>query len=93
MQYVCIKDGRIQHPVVLEISIEVAELETTLFSNMNAVDKYHKIGNDLLFLKKLNHSLFDKNYFDLSGSEKKEYQAEVLVKTWIPLKFIKNIKM
>ena len=91
MQYICVKDGRIQHPVILEISIEVAELETTLFSDINAVDKNHKIGGDLSFLRKINHSLFSKDYRDLSISEKKEFQAEVLIKTWIPIKFIKNI--
>lgn len=92
MQYICKKDGRIQDPVILEISIEVAELETTLFSNMNAVCKNHEIGDNLSFLRKINYKLFNKNYFYLSDSEKKEYQAEILVQTWVPIKFIKNIQ-
>lgn len=90
MIYICKKDGRISDPIVLEVSIDVAEIDATLFSDINAADKSHKIGNDISFLRKINSKLFSRNYLELSTIERKEYQAEILVKTWIPMKFIKQ---
>lgn len=91
MLYICKKSQRITNPVILEISIEVATISTTLFSDINAADRYHKIGEDIAFLRQLNYGLFKRSYFDLSEVEKKKYQAEILVKSYIPTKFIKNL--
>lgn len=91
MMYVCQKTQRISTPVIMEISIEVANFLTTLFSDINAADKSHRVGDNLQFIKSLNFVIFNRHYFDLSELEKKQYQAEILVKTHIPSKYIINL--
>lgn len=75
----------------LEIDRSVALLEDTLFSNVNATDKYVKISSDFNFLKSLNFRIFNKRWNTLNSQEKKEYQAEILVKEFLPIKYITNI--
>ena len=89
MKYIAMKDGRIQNPVVLLIDVEVAYLKETLFSDMNATKTGHKIGGTL------NEIRFDvvklPNHFDLEEPEKSFYQAEILVKTFVPKRYIVNL--
>lgn len=92
MMYVAVNEGRLNNPVVLEISKEVCFFEKTMFSNMNATDKLHSQSDTPDFLRELHFPLFNRNYNDLDASNRKYYQAEVLVKTWIPIEFITNIK-
>ena len=77
--------------VWLEISLEVACLKETLFSNMNATDNNVLIGDDLDFLKTIDFNVFRYNYKDLDYKGKKRYQAEILVKDFIPIDYITNI--
>lgn len=92
MKHVALKEGRISDPVTLEISIEVIFWEHTEFSTMNAADGKTSKGKSIDILRKCKFELFNKKYFDLEEDDKKYHQAEVLVKTWVPLEFINNIK-
>jgi len=77
--------------VWLEISLEVACFEETLFSDINATDNNVKIGNSLDFLKTIDLDVFKYQYRDLDYNAKKKYQAEILVKKFLPIKYITNI--
>ena len=92
MKFICIKSKRILNPVNLEIDTSVAEFEHTLFSDINAAANDHNLGTSYVFLNSLDFSVLKKNYFDLSEIGKKKYQAEILVRTWIPSKYILNLK-
>jgi hypothetical protein len=91
MKYVAIDEGRITKPYLLNVSTEVCYFENTKFSDMNAADKRHKNEDSANFLSTLKFNLFEKKYFDLNAIEKKQYQAEVLIKTWIPAEYITNL--
>lgn len=91
MKYICIKTNRISNPVIIEISTEVALLESTIFSDINAADKNHETGNSLEFLKRINLAIRKKDYRYLSSTEKKQYQAEILVKSWVPKEYFLNL--
>ena len=91
MKHICMKSNRISQPEILIVSTEVAEFESTLFSDMNAADKRHTVGNNIEFLKKIDHTIFLRHYHFLSDYDKKKYQAEILVKTSVPIKYITNI--
>jgi len=90
MKHVAMDEGRITSPYILKVSIEVCYFENTRFSDMNAADRRHTNGDSVDFLSSLRFDLFHKRYFDLNQIEKKQHQAEVLVKTWIPAEFITN---
>ncbi len=75
----------------LEIDIEVACWETTLFSDRNATDNNVVVSESFDFLKQLNYDVFKKEYRQLDFISKKQYQAEILVKNFLPLQYITNI--
>jgi len=58
---------------------------------MNAADSQHINGDSVDFLSSLRFDLFHKNFFELDSFEKKLHQAEILVKTWIPVEYITNL--
>ena len=93
MQYVAMKDGRISNPRVLEIDLETAFWEDTLYADRNATKTGAQVGGTVDDLKAVRFGLFNRmmKYFDMSEEAKTYYQAEVLVKNFIPLKYIKNI--
>lgn len=92
MMYKALKDGRILHPVILEINPDVMTWSTTLFSDMNATKNGHNVGGTINDLNKVKLSIAqNSNYLTLSEAEKPYYQAEVLVQSHIPDKFILNI--
>lgn len=91
MKHVAMNEGRITRPFLLKVSIDVCYFENTRFSDMNAADRRHKDGDSVDFLNSLRFDLFHKRYFELNPIEKKQHQAEVLVKTWIPAEYITNI--
>lgn len=91
MLYVAQREGRINNPVFLEVSPEVIYLEDTLFSDENATANSVIIGCGLDDFKRINFA-FAKSGQWQNEQEKKLIQAEVLVKSHIPLSFIKNIK-
>lgn len=78
--------------VILKISTEVALIESTQFSNMNATDKLHTHGSSIENLKSINFEATQNTYLSsVDGIIFKQKQAEVMVKTFIPLKYILNI--
>jgi chemotaxis protein histidine kinase CheA len=92
MMYVARNEGRIQNSVILTISLEVAYLGQTRFANMNATRNGHKQGPIIDYLKAIHfETVKSPSHFDLEDSEKPYFQAEVLVKTWIPIEYITNI--
>ncbi|WP_223649430.1 DUF4433 domain-containing protein [Hymenobacter psoromatis] len=92
MLFIAKGDGRIQNPVILEISVEVALLKDTRFSNMNATKNGHQQGSEIEDLNRIRFDLVRlRNHFDIPQDEKHFYQAEVLVLERIPLEYITNI--
>jgi hypothetical protein len=99
MLFIAQKDGRISNPVWLDIDIEVAYFEQTEFSDKNAAafSSYTPIiGKEEQNLANIRFDILKKaervKHYNLSDNEKPFNQAEVLVKTWIPIEYIKNIE-
>lgn len=80
-----------QELVLLEISTKVACFENTRFSNMNATDNNMLCGETINSLQSVNFVAVKKTFVKKEDPDFKAHQAEVLVKTWIPLKYIINI--
>lgn len=94
MMFIAKDEGRITTPVILEIDPEVITFETTKFSNKNATITRENvsIGNSIDDLKKIHFNTVKiSKYFNLPEEEKSFFQAEVLVKTFIPIKYIRNV--
>lgn len=77
--------------VVLRISIDVATFRDTLFSDINATDSNHKNGPSLSDLQRVNFFATQRTYVSRTDPLFKALQAEVMVKTHVPLRFITNI--
>ncbi|MFM9950453.1 MAG: DarT ssDNA thymidine ADP-ribosyltransferase family protein [Saprospiraceae bacterium] len=98
MLYVAKKDRRISNEVWLYINVEVAYFENTEFSDKNAAafSSYTpNIGKDLSYLENIRFDVLKKaervKHYGLNEDEKPYNQAEVLIKTWIPIEYITNI--
>lgn len=77
--------------IILKISTEVALLKNTQFSDMNATDGMHSHGLNLADLEKVNFSATQRKYVKRDDPDFKYLQAEVMVKTCVPIKYIINI--
>ena len=92
MMYVAMNDGRISNPVILEIDPEVIYWVNTHYANMNATKNGANVGCEVEDFEAIHfHSVKAFNHFQLDISEQPYFQAEVLVKNFIPLKYIRNI--
>ena len=94
MMYVAMKDGRISNPVILEIDPEVIYWNESLYANLNAARYTIKpnIGPSISDFKQIHfQSVKARTHFDLPEEEQPYFQAEILVKNYIPLEYIKNI--
>ena len=94
MMYVAMKDGRITNPVILEIDPDVIYWEECLYANLNAASYKAKpsIGPTISDFKQIHfQSVKARKHFDLPEEEQPYFQAERLVKNFIPLEYIKNI--
>jgi len=92
MMYVAMNDGRITNPVILEIDLDVIYDEGSKYADRNATKNGAQVGGTLEAFKKIHfNSVTEDTHFDLDPDEQKYYQAEVLVKNFIPLSKIKNI--
>lgn len=76
---------------VLKIKIDVAFIKDTQFSDMNATDKRHTHGKQLRHLQMVDFDATKKHFLRKDDPKFKPHQAEVMVKTFIPLKYIENI--
>lgn len=74
--------------VLLKVKIDVACLEGTLFSDINATDNNHHHGGTLADLQRINIPATQQNYVSRESDIFKQHQAEVMVKTFIPLEYI-----
>ena len=77
--------------VLLEIKIDVAWFKDTLFSDMNATDGQHIHGGSIDHLKSVRFFATKRKYVSRNDDDFKYHQAEVMVKTFIPLRYIINI--
>ena len=77
--------------VVLKISTEVALLDDTKFSDMNAVDSKCRCEQGLKGLKLVNFAATKEKFLTNDNPLFKYKQAEILVKTHVPLEYILNI--
>lgn len=92
MMYVAMNDGRISNPVILEIDPEVAYWSYAQYADRNATKNGAKVGEEIDDFNRINFGALKVNkHFDLPEEEQMFYQAEVLVKNFIPLKYIMNI--
>lgn len=93
MMYVAMREGRISNPVILEIDLEVIYAENTKFADCNATKTGVNVGGSLGDFKQIHFdTVKERNQFNLNDEEKPYYQAEVLVKNFIPIECITNIK-
>lgn len=93
MKYVAMNDGRIDNPVLLEISPEVIYWSETRYADRNTTKNGAQIGSDIDDFEEIHFSsVRASNQFNLPEEEKEFYQAEVLVKNFIPLEYILNIR-
>lgn len=76
---------------ILKVKVDVVYLKETLFSNLNATDSLHLHGSDIEDLRRVNFEATKKTYIKKEDPLFKPHQAEVMVKTFIPLKYIINI--
>lgn len=77
--------------VVLKIKPVVALLKDVQFSDMNAADSRHKHGKTLYHLQKVNFAATKKHYLRSDDPDFKPHQAEVMVRTFVPLEYIVNL--
>lgn len=92
MKYIALREQRIHNPITLKIKPEVCYFEETKFSTMNANSSNTEIGNTLNDLKNINLDITRvPSYLDLSIEQKPFFQAEILVKRWIPIDYITNL--
>ena len=78
--------------VLLYIDIEVAAFQDTLFTDRNAASSSFACGGDMEDLQKINIAATQRNYVSRDEGEIFfQHQAECMIKTFIPLKYIKNI--
>ena len=77
---------------LLQISIDVAAFQSTLFSDRNAASSNFSRGSDLEHLKNVNISATQRHYVSRDEGEIFSlHQAECMVKTFIPVEYIINI--
>ena len=86
MMFACKKDGRITNPVVLEVDINVILLPDTLFADRNANKKDAEVSDSPSGIRF--NVVTCSSQFDVLEHERHFYQAEVLIKTHVPTKYI-----
>lgn len=92
MMYVAMNEGRINNPVILEIDPGIVYTDNTLYADSNATRNDCHTGGSINDFKSIHFATVkNRNHFDLDVDEQKYYQAEILVKDCIPLKYITNI--
>jgi len=92
MMFVAMQEGRLSNPVILEIDPEVIYWKDSKYANMNATRSGAHKGETLDDFKQIHfQSVKVRKHFDLPEEEQPYFQAEVLVKNFIPLEYIKNI--
>ena len=92
MMFVALNDGRIKDAIILEIDPCVIYFKDNLFSNMNAACAVAEIGHSIEDFVKIDFGFAIKDDRNICNiNEKNASQAEVLVKTQLPYKYVKKI--
>jgi len=92
MMFVAMNEQRISNPVVLEIDPEVVWWQDSLYCNKNVTRNDASYGGSVEHFKQVHFDTVLKNrYFDLAEEERPFYNAEVMVKNFIPIQYITNI--
>jgi hypothetical protein len=93
MMYVAMNDNRISNPVILEIDPQVVYWKGTKYADRNATKNGANVGDSLSDFEAIHfNAIKARTHFDLADDERQFFQAEVLVKNFIPLSYITNIK-
>jgi hypothetical protein len=90
MKYIACKEGRIPNPTILEIDPEVLLWATTLYSNVNAAAGNANIGSTFTQFSQIDFDLCNSGKWTCER-EKHYFQAEILIKKFLPIEFILNI--
>lgn len=77
--------------VLLKIQVDVAWLKHTVFSDINAASMSHHHGSKLKDLQMVDFRAVKRHYVSRGDDDFGPHQAEVLVKTHIPVKYIINL--
>ena len=77
--------------VVLKINPIVVVLKDTIFSDINAADRSHQQGGDIEDLKRINFEATKMRFVSRDDPNFKPHQAEVMVKRFLPARYIKNL--
>ena len=92
MMYVAMNEDRISNPILLEIDPQVIYWRDSKYADRNATKNGARVGGNIDDFKTIHFSSIKANkHFDLDEDEQKYFQAEVLVKNFIPLEYITNI--
>lgn len=92
MMYIAMNDGRITNPVILEIDPEVIYDSESKYADRNATRNGANVGGTLEDFERIHfNSVKARKHFDLPAEEQPFFQAEILVKNFIPLDRIMNI--
>lgn len=92
MMYYAMNEGRIVNPVILEIDTDILFLDGNVFSDKNAVRADANKGTSFSYFESIHFRTALRNtQFDVDEDEKDYFQAEILVKNYIPLHYITNI--
>jgi hypothetical protein len=92
MMYIAKKEGRIKKPLLLYVDPEVITLKGTRFSRVNATRNGASKGKSIKQFKKIRFDLLKSSYFNLDYSKRPFYQAEVMVKTFLPIEYVKKVR-
>lgn len=78
--------------VLLYVDIDVAAFKDTLFTDRNAASGSFARGGDMEALQKVNIPATQRNYVSRDEGEIfSQHQAECMIKTFLPIKYITNI--
>jgi hypothetical protein len=92
MMYVAMNEDRISNPVLLEIDPQIIYWRDSKYADRNATKNGARVGGNIEDFRAIHFSAIKANkHFDLNDDEQKFYQAEVLVKNFVPLEYITNI--
>ena len=92
MMYVAMNEGRISNPVILKIDPKVIWMEGTKYADRNATKNGAQVGGELSDFERIHFNAVKAHkHFDLDEDEQPFFQAEILVKNFIPLEYITNI--
>lgn len=77
--------------VLLKIRVDAAYSKNALYSDINAADSNHSHGATIDYLRKIDFSATKLHYVSRESPFFKKHQAEVMLKTFIPIECILNL--